>query len=172
MKLRNGLGRLKQLEKHLKIPIDISIAGGLAYATSRDVAATAVYEGMYGLAKIQHLPHILHTSLEQNGFAKYLLSQFGLPSLAIATVVDAAMYTGFAYCAYKATNKFLERDGKWTSHPRLKKYEDKLMPKAKKIQNVFNKIPFIERLPSYSILLFATYMRLQAVNSWSVVRYF
>ena len=168
MKLGNGLGRLKQLEKHLKIPIDVSIAGGLAYATCRDVATTAIYEGMHGSAKLPYAPQMLHTFLEQGVFAKYLLSQLGLPALAIATAVDAAMYTGFAYGVYKATNKFLERDEKWTSHPRLKKYEDKLIPKAKKIQNVFNKIPFIERLPSYSILLFATYMRLQAANSWDV----
>jgi hypothetical protein len=90
-------------------------------------------------------------------FSNHLLSQFGLPGLAIATAVDLGIYLGFAYGSYKALDILSKPDEALAKHKTLNK-----------IQRDLNGIPVIKRLPAYGIMLFATYMRCRGSMSWYV----
>jgi hypothetical protein len=149
------LKRLKRLEQYL----DFGIASLLTSTSSADWTLTLIGHNK----TIGYRERFMDTynatdrigMLEQAEIADYLISKTGLiPGVAVSALMEVGIYMLIGYGMYKLADILFNEPDLLEGSSRIKKFFQEI------------KFPLIERVPSYTFVLLATYIHMKGIESW------
>ena len=142
MKLKRVLNKLKKLEKYLDVAFTCAAASSLSadmFGSLATIKTYLKYETALGIETK------LGGWYEAHAVPRYFMTRFGIDNgFPVTFVVDAAIYAGLSLLMYKGMD-FLNKkiDG-----------------------DIGEKIPFINRIPTYVFLSVVTWQHINGYLSW------